>query len=91
MSTLLTIYVWFSILVLATLILIIFQSVATIKRKYPDYHGKKVSKIELIFSIFKMIIISFIPLFNILVFWVTIFHTNEVVNTMVEKVIKGEY
>ena len=91
MSTLLTIYVWFSILVLAILILIIFQSVATIRRKYPDYHGKKVLKIELIFSIFKMIVISFVPLFNILVFWVTIFHTNEVINTIVEKVIKGEY
>ena len=91
MSTLLTIYVWFSILVLTTLILTIFQSVATIRRKYPDYHGRKVSKIELIFSIFKMIVISFVPLFNILVFWVTIFHTNEVINTMVEKMIKGEY
>lgn len=91
MSTLLTIYVWFSILVLVTLILISFQSAATIRRKYPDYHSRKPPKIELIFSIFKMIIISFVPLFNILVFWATIFHTNEIVNTMVEKLIKGEY
>lgn len=90
MSTLLTIYVWFSILVLATYILVIFQTVATIKRKYPDYHGKRVPKIELIFGFFKIVVICFVPLLNIMTFWVTMFHTNELINTIIEKTIKGE-
>lgn len=90
MSTLLTIYIWFSILVLVTYILVILQAAATIKRKYPDYHGKKVPKIELIFGFLKIVILPFIPLLNILIFWVTMFHTNELINSIIKKAIEGD-
>jgi hypothetical protein len=89
-NTLLVIYVWLSILTLAAFFLTILQSAATIKRRYPDYRGEKPSTSALVFGIFKMIIVSFMPLFNLLVFWVLIFHTEEVIDKMIEKVMEGK-
>lgn len=90
MNTLLTIYVCFSILTLVTFFLVILQAVATIKIRYPDYRGKTTPKIAVILSTLKMIILSFIPLFNILMFWCFIYHTDEIINNVIEGVMKEE-
>ena len=89
MSFLIVIYMWFSILTFVTFWIAIFQASATLKRKYPNYHGNP-SIIEIISGFLRVTIISFTPILNILIFWVEVFHTDELIDAMIKKVTEKE-
>lgn len=92
MSVLVNFYVVSSILALIIYWFLILLTIATIKREYPDYRGNKnISMVEFVFSVLKVCFVCWLPLVNIAIVWAGIFHTNELVNSMVEKVMgKGE-
>lgn len=89
MSFLVVIYTWFSILTFVAYWFVIFQASATLKRRYPNYHGNSLI-IEFIFGFLRVTIISFTPVFNILVFRVIVFHTDELIDAMIKKVMEKE-
>lgn len=89
MSFLIVIYMHFSILTFVNFWLAIFQASATLKRRYPNYHGNS-SIIEFILGFLRVTVISFTPIFNILIFWVIVFHTDELIDAMIKKVMEKE-
>lgn len=89
MSFLVVIYTWFSVLTFVTFWLVIFQAAETLKRRYPNYHGNS-SIIEFILGFLIVTIISFTPVFNILIFRVIVFYTDEFIDAMIKKVMEKE-
>lgn len=89
MSFLIAIYTRFSILTFVIFWLVIFQASATLKRRYPNYHGN-FSIIEFILGFLRVTIISFTPILNILIFWVIVFHTDELIDATIKKVMEKE-
>lgn len=79
----LKIYIGFSIL---TFLMVLMQSYMVYKRferKYPDIikefsKNNKSGILEKIFSYIKILIICFIPIVNVLLFFVTLFESEEV-------------
>ena len=68
-------------------------SVAAMVRKfktlYPDLHPPKVGKAKLFMDIFKIVIASFIPLFNIVLFKILMFDYDEMERKTISKMLRS--
>lgn len=85
MRTLLYIYLGISVLTNIFYLLTVLKTSHEFKRRYPNLKAPKSPLIDKIFIVFKGVLIHFIPIFNILLFFVYLFCDEKLEERTIEK------